>query len=183
MPPLSRVALLAVALSLLAPLGALGSTADSAEGRSEAVASDPPIVVVWGEYERAHSSATGDLYVVQPDAPHARVVRRWGSYGRDGKPYGAFDASWSPDRSSIGLSLAVFFSDPGSQAAVIDPAGRSLRSLTGSCDSPLRDLDAGWDRSDPRSLLEGWTLPDSAGFRWAIEAVACRSGPRNCRPE
>jgi Tol biopolymer transport system component len=114
-------------------------------------------VVVWGESGRAQATAAGDLYVARADATHPRLLKRWGAYGRDSGAYGAFNARWSPDRSRIGLSLAVFYADPGSQVAVIEPSGRGLRSLT-----------RGWERQ-----FEDWTQ-DGGGL---IHGAFWASGP------
>lgn len=119
-----------------------GARADATSGRASATGPAlPPIVIVWADSRRAQYTGAGDLYVVQANGTHPRALKRWGDYGRDNRPYGAFNAAWSPDRSRIGMSLAVFLSDPGSQVAVIDASGRRLRSLT-----------RGWNQA-----FEGWT--------------------------
>ena len=98
---------------------------------------DPPLSVVWGDSGRAHAAAVGDIYVVQPDSPTARLVRRWSSDLRDDHPYGAFNALWSPARDSIAFSLGVYYADPGSRVALIRPDGSGLRELTSGYDRML----------------------------------------------
>src|SRR6266540_4222705 len=58
----------------------------------------------------------------------------WWGWTRGGRPdghvYGTYDASWSPDRRLIALTLSVWYGDPSAQVAVGSPNGHRLRKLS-----------------------------------------------------
>ena len=90
-----------------------------------------PVVFVWAERQRAKSSASGDLYAVDPGERYPRALRTFAGLGSsaEGVPYGVFDASRSPDGKRIALLLSVWNSDPDGQVALVDAGGRGLRPL------------------------------------------------------
>ncbi len=92
----------------------------------------PPIVFVWAEGNRAETTGSGDLYVARADGTRVRRVKAWTTHqGRpDGHVYGTYDASWSPDRRLIALTLSVWYGDPFAQVAVVSPNGHRLRKLS-----------------------------------------------------
>ena len=89
----------------------------------------PPIALVWADRDRAQGNASGDLYVVRADEAEPRRVLAWPARFVNGKPYGAYEARWAPDRRRIALELSVWTDDPSWQVAVVRADGRHLRKL------------------------------------------------------
>jgi hypothetical protein len=106
----------------------------------------PDIVLVWGPTDSV--TGTGDLYVVRADGTGARLLRKWGQYGEEDRPYGLYNALWSPDRKAIAMSLGVDHQDPDSAVFVSDAQGRNFRQLT-----PFWSYLQGWSRDGSRLIV------------------------------
>ena len=105
---------------------------------AEDLQSYPDILLVWGPTDALTGAA--DLYVASAEGTAVRSLRRWPRRPDAGlsRPYGAFDALWSPNRDSIAVELGVWDeSDPRSRIALVDPLGRDLQIITPGDDVSL----------------------------------------------
>jgi Tol biopolymer transport system component len=140
------------------------ATHDSATIPPEELRSYPPILVRWGETQHATHTATGDVYVVQPDGSGVRRLLSWPDRVKDGQVYGAAAAAWSPRRRQVGLLLGWWCGDPCFTLARVAAAGGPVRKLK----VPADVFHAHWS-SDWRALLttfggtDLWTIPMSGG--------------------
>ena len=128
----------------------------------------PDILLVWGPTDALTGAA--DLYVAPAGGTAVRSLRRWPRRPDRGlsRPYGAFDAIWSPNRDSIAVELGVWAeSDPRSRIALIDPLGRDLQIITPGDDVYLY----GWS-GDGVSVIAR-----EAGFVGRFRALPVAGGP------
>ena len=105
---------------------------------AEDLQSYPDILLVWGPTDALTGAA--DLYVAPAEGTAVRSLRRWPRRPDQGlsRPYGAFDALWSPNRDAIAVELGVWDeSDPRSRIALMDSFGRDLRIITPRGDAYL----------------------------------------------
>jgi Tol biopolymer transport system component len=146
----SRLAL--VSLIVVAAAAAGATVWLLRDGADEIPASElagyPDILLVWGPTDSV--TGTGDLYVVRADGTGVRLLRKWGEYGEEDRPYGLYNALWSPDRKAIAMSLGVDHQDPDSAVFVSDDQGRNLRQLT-----PFWSYLQGWSRDGSRLIVAG----------------------------
>jgi Tol biopolymer transport system component len=146
----SRLALVSL-IAVVAVAAAAAAWLALRDGNDEIPASElsayPDIVLIWGPSDSV--TATGDLYVVRADGAGARLLRKWGEYGEEDRPYGLYNALWSPDRKAIAMSLGVDHQDPDSAVFVSDAQGRNLRQLT-----PFWSYLQGWSRDGSRLIVK-----------------------------
>ena len=169
MRPLARRNTIAV-LSGVLVVAAIGCAAQSGATREaaaippEELRGYPPILVRWGDAHHATQTATGDLYVVQPDGTGVRRLLSWPDRIKDRQVYGASAAAWSPNRRQVGLLLGWWCGDPCFTLGRVAAAGGRVKRLT----VPADVLDAVWS-SDWRALVttftgrDLWTIPMSGG--------------------
>ncbi len=169
MRPRTRRNAIAALFGVLAVAG-IGSAVQPAATREAAtippdeLRSYPPILVVWGEAQHATHTATGDVYVVQPDGSGVRRLLSWPDRLRDRQVYGASAAAWSPSRRQVGLLLGWWCGDPCFTLARVAAAGGPVKKLK----VPADVLYAVWS-SDWRALVttfngrDLWTIPMSGG--------------------
>lgn len=153
-----------LAVAIIGSAAQAGATREAATIPPEELRSYPPILVRWGDAQHATHTATGDVYVVQPDGSGVRRLLSWPDRIRDRQVYGARAAAWSPNRRQVGLLLGWWCGDPCFTLARVPAAGGRVKRLT----VPADVLDAVWS-SDWRTLVttfngrDLWTIPMSGG--------------------
>ena len=121
----------------------------------------PPIAVVWAPAGKARGTAAGDVIVVRGGGAHLRRVASWKSgIPGENRSYGAFDVHWSPGRRSLGVSLAVWQSDPNAKIATISSIDGIVTELT---EGAWGDRFVEWSHDGTHVLYAG-SSPDDGSF-------------------